>query len=263
MTEAIKRKQLIRYSQMMYRAGWVANHDGNLSSRIRDDRLVITPTAMSKIDIGLDDLVVVDGTGKKIAGRRRPFSELVLHLSVFQQRVDVGAVIHAHPPYATAFGVSGRPLPHPFLPEAVVSLGASVPTVPLTMPGSDAANALDPFVRQCDAVLIAGNGVLTWGPDLELAYLRLELVEHLAKIAHHSHGLGGVQQLPQGMVETLLAKRRNAGLGAPAEFDIEPSESRDIRLEKKAVKAVARSMPAGDLEQIRKLTREIAESILK
>ncbi len=262
MTETLKRKQLIRYSHMMYQAGWVANHDGNLSSRIGRDRLVITPTAMSKIDIGLDDLVVVDGQGKKIAGRRRPFSEMVLHLAVFNQRSDVGAVIHAPPPFATAFGVAGRPLPHPFLPEAVVSLGGSIPTVPLSMPGRDAADALNPFVRRCDAVMIAGNGVLAWGPDLELAYLRLELVEHVAKIAHHSHNLGGVQQLPQDMVQALLAKRQKAGLGAPDEFGDARSESRESRVQSEVIKAVAGRMPSGDLEQIRKLTREIAESIL-
>ena len=192
MNEAQIRRDLVRYSHAMHAAGWVANHDGNLSARLGPDRIICTPTAFGKLDVTREDLVLVNGDGKKIGGRRRPFSELVLHRMVYGNRCDAVAVVHAHPPYATAFGVTGRALPHPFLPEAVVSLGPSIPTIPLTAPGAPSADALRGQVRRCDAVLIAGNGVLTWGPSLELAYLRLELVEHLAKIAHHAHGLGGV-----------------------------------------------------------------------
>lgn len=217
MTEALIRRALVRYSQAMHQAGWVANHDGNLSARINPDRLVATPTAMSKIDVGLDDLIVVDGQGKQLAGARKPFSELALHRAVYDARPEVGAVVHAHPPFATAYGVSGRALPHPFLPEAVVSLGAEVPTVPLTAPGNPAVTALAPFIRRCDAVIIAGNGVLAWGADLELAYLRLELVEHLARIAHAAQALGGPAPLPAELVADLVKKRRSAGLAAPEE----------------------------------------------
>jgi L-fuculose-phosphate aldolase len=216
-TEAILRRTLLRYSHAMYQAGWVANHDGNLSARVNADRFVATPTAMSKIDVGLDDLIVVDAEGKQLAGARKPFSEMALHRAVYAARPEVGAVVHAHPPFATAYGVSGRALPHPFLPEAVVSLGAEVPTVPITAPGGPAVAALSPFVRRCDAVIIAGNGVLAWGPDLELAYLRLELVEHLARIAHAAHALGGPTPLPADLVADLVKKRRSAGLAAPEE----------------------------------------------
>ncbi len=132
MTEAAARRDLVRYSRQMHAAGWVANHDGNLSARVTDERIVCTPTSFSKLDVGLDELVVVDRAGAKIAGSQRPFSELVLHRAVYDRRPDARAVVHAHPPFATAFGVAGRPLPHPFLPEAVVSLGADIPTVPLT-----------------------------------------------------------------------------------------------------------------------------------
>ena len=91
----------------------MANHDGNLSVRVQQDRLVVTATGMSKADMTLDDLVVVDGAGQKIAGRRRAFSELVNHLAVYNQRADVQAVVHAHCPYATAFGTAGLAIPHP------------------------------------------------------------------------------------------------------------------------------------------------------
>ncbi|MEE2644600.1 MAG: class II aldolase/adducin family protein, partial [Myxococcota bacterium] len=201
----------------MYDAGWVANHDGNLSARVSEARILCTATGKSKADIGTDELLVVNGDGQRISGRARPFSELKLHLAVYRLRPKAMAVVHAHPPYATAFGASGVQLPHPFLPEAVVSIGASIPTVPLSAPGAPAVEALAPYLLGHDAVLIAGNGVLTWGPTLELAFLRMELVEHIAKIAHFALPLGGVKLLPDAMVEVLLDKRRSAGLATPEE----------------------------------------------
>ncbi|MCA9545334.1 MAG: class II aldolase/adducin family protein [Myxococcales bacterium] len=217
MTEAQARRDLVRYSLAMHRAGWVANHDGNLSARVAPDRVICTPTAFSKADVTLSELVVVDDAGKKVAGARRPFSEIALHAAIYSARPDVHAVVHAHPQHATAYGVAGRTIPHPFLPEAVVSLGADIPLVPLTEPGTPAVAALAPFIRRCDAVAVAGNGVFAWGPTLELAYLRLELVEHLARIAWTAQPLGGVQALPPAMVASLVAKRRSGGLAAPEE----------------------------------------------
>jgi L-fuculose-phosphate aldolase len=215
--EATARRDLVRYSRQMHAAGWVANHDGNLSARVGQSHIVCTPTAFSKLDIGSDDLVVTDLDGKQRSGSHKPFSELGLHRAVYAARSEVRAVVHAHPPYATAFGVSGRPVPHPFLPEAVVSLGAELPTVPVTAPGEPAVGALKAFVRRCDAVLLAGNGALAWGPDLETAYLRLELLEHICHIAHTALPLGGPKLLPADMVADLLGKRAKAGLAAPEE----------------------------------------------
>ncbi len=238
MTEAAARRALVRYSRAMYGAGWVANHDGNLSARLGDDRFVCTPTAFSKADVDLDDLLVVDADGQRLAGAHKPFSELALHLAIYRARPDVRAVVHAHPPSATAFGAAGKPLPHPFLPEAVVSIGASVPMVERTLPGKPAVDALVPHVRRCDAVCIAGNGVFTWGPDLETAYLRLELVEHLARIALAALPLGGVALLPDAMVADLVSRRVKSGLAAPDE--VPPTKAADT------VARTVEAAPAGD-----------------
>jgi L-fuculose-phosphate aldolase len=257
MNEATERRDLVRYSLAMYQAGWVANHDGNLSVRVGDDRIVCTPTAFSKADVTLDDLVVVNAEGKKIAGRRRPFSEMLLHRAVFSARSDVGAVVHAHPPMATAYGAAGQALPHPFLPEAVVSLGAEIPLVPLTAPGADAVAALRPWVRRCDAVIIAGNGVLAWGPTLELAYLRLELVEHLARIAHTALPLGGVKLLPSDLLDPLVAKRAKAGLSAPEEGQpVGGSAGNDRVMER-----VRAAIPNADPARIAALAEQIARQL--
>ena len=218
MSEASARRDLVRYSRAMHTAGWVANHDGNLSARVDDDRFVCTPTAFSKLDVSIEDLLLVDAAGQKLAGAHKPFSELALHLAIYHARPGVGAVVHAHPPASTAYGAAGQGIPHPFLPEAVVSLGAEIPLVPLTLPGKPAVEALSPFIRRCDAVLVAGNGVLAWGPDLETAYLRLELVEHLARIALAAAPLGGVRRLEAAVTADLVQRRAKAGLTAPEEL---------------------------------------------
>jgi L-fuculose-phosphate aldolase len=207
--EARARGEIVRASHKLWARGWVANHDGNVSARVGANRIVCTPTATSKADVNDALLVVLDAAGKQLAGRRKAFGELPLHLAIYRARPDVGAVVHAHPPFATALGVSGRELVS-FLPEAVVSLGARVPLVPLTLPGAAAATALEPLVAKHDAVLVAGNGVWAWGDDVEQAYLRLELVEHLARIAHEAAAWGGPQPLPAEIVEKLLESRKKA-----------------------------------------------------
>lgn len=262
MSETAIRRDLVRYSRATHAAGWVANHDGNLSARVGDDRFVCTPTSYSKADVDADALVVVGADGRQIAGRERAFGELDLHLTVYRARPEVRAVVHAHPPVATAFGVAGRPLPHPFLPEAVVSLGAEVPLVPLAAPGEAAVAALRPFVRRCDAVLVAGNGVWCWGPDLETAWLRMELVEHLCRIAHAALPFGGPASLPADLVAALVAKRAKAGLTAPEEGQspVVSAPKADDAVGRAASRALA-GIPAADPALAAALAAEIAAAL--
>lgn len=213
MSEPRIRQELAKFSHRIWQRGWVANHDGNLSHRLRRRRLMCTPTAQSKIELRSEMMLIVDEAGKVLSGSLRPFSELNLHLAYYQARPDVNAVVHAHPPAATALAAAGLNLDKPFLPEAVVSLGTLIPTVPLTMPGVAAVQALAPYVDDYDALLITGNGVICCGAHLEQAYLRLELVEHLAEIAGRAHALGGIKALPASMLKPLLDARCRAGLG--------------------------------------------------
>ena len=216
MSDHALRAQLADYSQRLHARGWVANHDGNLTVRLGHERYLATPTATSKAAIGAEDILIVDESGAKIGGRGKPFSEIGLHLTVYRNRPDVNAVVHAHPPTATGFAVAGVELAQPILAEAVVSLGLGVPTVPFAQPGGAACAALAPFVAAHDAVLLGGNGALSWGAELEQAYLRMELVEHLARIALVAHQLGGVRPIPEAAIAALLESRRKAGLGLAA-----------------------------------------------
>lgn len=211
------RSDLVRYSHLIYQKGWVANHDGNLTARARAGRIVATPTSVSKGDVDDEGLLVVDERGERVAGRTQPFSELVLHLAIYAARSDVQAVVHAHPPYATAMACAGVGLETPFMPEAVVSLGERIPLVRFAAPRTPEYTAsLAPYLPLYDAVLLENHGVLAWGSTLKQAFLRLELVEHLARIATLAQPWGGVQPLSQDVVATLLQARRRAGLGPEA-----------------------------------------------
>ncbi|HVV88348.1 MAG TPA: class II aldolase/adducin family protein, partial [Kofleriaceae bacterium] len=211
-------------SRELHARGWVANHDGNVT--VRDGaRYLATPTATSKRLIGDRDLLELDAAGK-VVGAGRVFGELGLHLAVYARRPDVGAVVHAHPPHATAIacargGLADHPIARPFIAEALVSLGPIIPRLAFAPPGEPAVAALAPWCEEVDAVLLGGHGVLAWGADVEVAFLRLELVEHLARIALAAAPLGGVEPLPASCIPALLAARAKAGIGRAAERAVE------------------------------------------
>ncbi len=208
------RAELVATSRRLHQMGWVANHDGNLSVRLHGDRLLITPTAYSKLDVDEASLIIVDLQGKVLEGRKKPFSELELHLAAYRARPEVEVVLHAHPPCATAFGLVGLELAPVAMPEIVVSLGDRIPTVPRAMPKTpEAVKGVEAAAALGDAMLLAGNGALTLGADLNQALLRMELVEHYAKILTAARQLGTVQPLPAGDVAKLLEARQKAGLG--------------------------------------------------
>src|SRR4029079_8439615 len=142
MGEQSLKAEISDYSQRLHARGWVANHDGNITYRLGGGRYLATPTATSKAAVGPEDVIIVDEGGAKVSGRGKPFSEIGLHLTVFRNRPDVNAVLHAHPPTATGVAVSGVELGAPMIAEAVVSLGAGVPTVPFAAPGTAACQAL-------------------------------------------------------------------------------------------------------------------------
>ncbi len=208
------RAEVVATSRRLHQNGWVANHDGNVSVRLKGDRLLITCTAISKRDVEDASLLVVDMKGNVLEGRKRPFSELELHLCCYAARPEVNVVLHAHPPVATAFGLVGREIGPVAMPEIVVSLGDRIPTVLRAVPKDpEALKALGEAAAGHDAMVLAGNGALTLGDDLTQALLRMELLEHYAKILHLAQSLGPVRTLEPAQVAKLLEARKKAGLG--------------------------------------------------
>ena len=208
------RRELLAICHELHRKGWVANHDGNVSMRLAGDRFLLSPTAMSKRVLQETDLIVVDRAGRVLQGGRRPFSELKMHLAAYDARPDARAVVHAHPPAATGLAVAGVAVEPRIIAEAVVSIGDAVPLVPYSFPnGADLVAALRKAAADYDVVTLGNHGVLGWGDDLEQAFLRVELVEHLASIQLHAMRAGGARLVPEADVRRLLEKRAKAGLG--------------------------------------------------
>ncbi len=261
------KRAVVAVSHRLAAKGWIANHDGNVSVRLGDGRFLCTPTAVGKAEVTPELLVIVDGEGKLVAGRAKPFSEMGLHLTVYRTRPDVQAVVHAHPPTATGLCVAGsRLLETPFLYEAVVSLGRSIPLVPRAMPGRSAEEALRPFVSAHDVVLLQNHGVLSWGSDLMLAFYRMELCEHLARIGLFAQQAGGVQPLDEAEVQLLLEARKKAGLGPEARLAAGPPASTAAgqaapaaAAERPAVGATVIPAPSAKLAEI--ISQEVARAL--
>lgn len=191
--------------------GLIAGQDGNLSVRLSPSRILVTPSGLIKALLEPADMVQVDPRGRKRAGRHNPTSELDLHLRILERRPDVMAVVHAHPPYATGFTVAGREIDRLVLPELILSAGR-VPLVPFGVPGTpELGERVVPYIDDHDALLLANHGAVTVGPTLDLAWIRMESLEHAARILFTAHLLGRVNPLPEDAVKLLDARRAQSG----------------------------------------------------
>lgn len=201
------REQIVRYGEMLHGCGFVAATDGNLSVRLGPDRILVTPTCMSKGRMRPSDLVVVDAEGRLVSGRRRVSSEIAMHLLIYRLRPDVMGIVHAHPPTATGFAAAGLALNQPLVCEVVIGLG-SIPLAKYGTPGTpELTEALEPLVPHYDAILMSNHGVVAYGTDIEQAYMKMETVEHFAKIALVTHQLGHQQPLGAAELEKLVVVR--------------------------------------------------------
>ena len=201
------RLDLVQYGRMLHSQGFVAATDGNLSIRMDNNRVMVTPTACSKGMMQSEDIVIVNLDGEKLEGTCNPSSEIAMHLTIYKMRPDVGAVVHAHPCTATAFASAGIALDQPLCSEIVITLG-TVPLAPYATTGSrELSESLKPFIPRHDAILMANHGVVTYGEDLRQAYLRMESVEHYARIVLAARQLGSTQPIPSRELEKLREVR--------------------------------------------------------
>lgn len=213
------------------RKDMIAANDGNLSCLDDDGTVLVTATGARKGYLRPEHVVRVDRKGNLLHGDHRPSTELEMHLAVYDERTDARAVVHAHPPTATAFAVARMPLTECVLPEIVLTLG-SVPIAPYATPGTgELGESIRAAIRGHDAVLLANHGAITLGSDLESAYFVMERVEHSARILWHARLLGTVTQLDADQVRRLMETGPPATRGSipcvPAACSGSPAPSRD------------------------------------
>jgi L-fuculose-phosphate aldolase len=187
--------------------GLIAGRDGNLSVRLGPDRVLVTPSGVIKALVTAADMVEVDRLGRTRRGRHNPTSELDLHLRILGRRPDVGAVVHAHPPVATGFAVAGQGFQTFVLPELILQCG-HVPLVPYGTPGTpELGDQVEQFIAEHEALLLANHGAVTVGRTLDAAWIRMESLEHAARIICTAHTLGRVNELTPDQVARLAGAR--------------------------------------------------------
>jgi L-fuculose-phosphate aldolase len=217
------RLDIVEVGRRLWVQGFVAANDGNISVKVGPDRLITTPRNVSKGFMTPDMLVVTDLAGSKIDGLREASSELKMHLEVYRQRPDVGAVVHAHPPTATGFAVAGVPLTRAVLAEVITTLGG-IPIAEYATPSTaELPAAIRDYIKAHDGLLLANHGALAVAGDLFTAYHRMETIEHFAKISLVARQLGREHLLSRDEVVRLQGLRGAYGIASPAPICADPS----------------------------------------
>ena len=193
----------------MWQLGWVAANDGNVSVKLDDGTFLVTPTGISKSFITPEKLLIVAKDGAIIEGAEgyKPSSEIKMHFRCYEERNDVGAVVHAHPPAATGFAVAHVPLDRYTMIESVITIG-SVPVTPYGTPSThEVPDAITPYLQEHDVMLLENHGALAVGCDLITAYYRMETLELWAKISINATILGGEKEISPENIERLCRMR--------------------------------------------------------
>ena len=206
------KKEICEVGHKLYNLGFVAANDGNISVKVSDNEYYCTPTGVSKGDLTPDMIIKVDKNGNKIEGKLNPSSEIKMHMRVYQERPDVGAVVHAHPPVATAFTIAGIDLDQYILPEAILTIG-EVPTCAYGTPSTmEIPDSLEPYIQNHDAFLLQNHGALTVGFNLMKAQFVMEEVEFNAKICKYAMELGAVHEIPNEQLKKLMDLRKKMNI---------------------------------------------------
>lgn len=199
----------------VYNKSFAAANDGNISYRIGPNEVLCSPTMICKGFMTPDDICMVDLEGKQLAGKKKRTSEILLHLTIMKQRSDVKAVVHCHPPHATAFAVRREAIPQCILPEIEVFMG-EVPLAPYETPGAQGfADTVSPFLKGTNTIILANHGTVSFGATLEEAYWKTEILDAYCRILILSQQLGGVTYLNEQKSRELLDLKKRLGFDDP------------------------------------------------
>src|SRR5438067_3152805 len=215
MNEFKIKEQMCEIGRRLYARGYAAANDGNITVRLNDREILCSPTMVCKGFMKPEDLCKIDYQGKQLAGTRKRSSEALLHLSVYKERPDVMAVVHCHPPHATAFAVAHEPIPKCVLPEVEVFLG-EVPIAKYATPGDQRLpNTIIPYVKDCNTILLANHGTVSWGPTCELAYFNTEIIDAYCRILLLAKQLGRVNYFSEQHTSELMEFKKRIGYDDP------------------------------------------------
>jgi L-fuculose-phosphate aldolase len=207
------RRDLTRISKLVYERGLVAGTDGNISARVQGDRILISPSGSCLGMLEPGDFVLIDHAGNLIAGRGKPSSERWMHIAAYQERPDIMAAIHAHPPATIAFTVAGLAMEQCALPEVILAFGQVPVTEYATPATTDGALVVRDLIRRFDALVLDRHGSITVGKSAADAFFKLEKLEHGSHIMLMAHNMGQARSLPPAEIAKLAALREQMGIG--------------------------------------------------
>lgn len=207
------RHALCRIGALCYQRGTIVAADGNLSAKLSDGTILITPTGAMKGFLEPQHMAKVDMTGTPVDDGPKASSEIGIHLVCYQERPDVQAIVHAHPPHAVALTIAEIDMQMPIIPEIIVTIGG-IPTAPFGTPGTpELPETIREIVRCSDTVIMKNHGSVTLGSNLMEAYKKLDMLEHTARILYLAQtARGGLSPLPEEAVQKLLATRAQLGI---------------------------------------------------
>jgi L-fuculose-phosphate aldolase len=233
MREWEARELLCEIGRRVWQRQYVAGTDGNFSVRLDRNVILATPTLVSKGFMQPEDMVKLDLDGAVIEGRKKPTSEIQIHLLIYRERGDVNAVVHAHPPHASAYAVVGAPIPKCVLPEVEVFVG-EVPITEYATPGSrEIAERLKQYLPGRTTFLLGNHGAVTVGSDLIEAYHRLEIIDQYCRILLLAQQLGGARRLTREQMKHIYALKEKTGV-ADGQLPCDACTLRDACLEEEA-----------------------------
>ena len=205
------RKDICEVARRLYAAGFMTGSDGNLSTILGSDEVLITPSRLCKGFLTPDQIVKIDRQGNQLSGDYPPTVEVAMHLAAYEERPDICSVAHCHPPILVAFTVAGLHLPSNILPEIEVMFGGKIPMAPYATPGSsDLANSIRESIQvpENSVVLLDHHGLLAVGRDIYQAAIRVEHAEAAARVIYYARQLGGEKPLAPDSLEKLHQTHR-------------------------------------------------------
>jgi L-fuculose-phosphate aldolase len=210
------KEEIVRTGRKLWERQYVDGNGGNISVRLSPHYVLCTPTLCSKVDLRVEDLSLVDLDNYQICGDRPQTSEILLHLEIYKAVPAARAVIHCHPPYATAYAVAGMVPQGNLIPEQEVFVGP-VALAPYETPGTHAfAQTVLPYVKNHNTILLTNHGIVCWADTVTHAEWYVEVVDTYCKIITIASQLRPkLKEIPPEKIADLLARKKKMGLPDP------------------------------------------------
>ena len=244
------RSDICEVARRLYAAGFMTGSDGNLSTILSSNEVLITPSRLCKGFLRPSQIVKIDKQGNQLEGDLPPTVEVAMHLAAYEERPDICAVAHCHPPILVAFTVAGLDLPSSILPEIELMFGGRMPLAPYATPGSPAlAESIRESMRNREnsAVLLDHHGLLAVGRDIYQAAIKVEHAEAAARVIYYARQLGGEKPLSADSLEKLHQSHKKI---VELESNVYSGYCHSQECEDDATQPAAAKVDEADLERV-------------